>query len=83
MLIFPIRQIVFEGDNQFAVEIPAMAFSRFLEIVANIVRDADGGFYQCLVFAVFLIHRCNCPYYIREKVQAQEVDAQQRHGDSF
>jgi hypothetical protein len=83
MLIFPIRQVFFEGDNQFAVEVPAVAFARFFEFVDNIVRDADSRFDQCLVFVLFVIHRCICPYYIGEAVPAQEGDAKQRPGDSL
>jgi len=83
MLVSPIRQIFFEGDNQFTVEIPTMAFSRFFEIGYDILRYADSRFDQCLVFVVFLIHRCNFPYYIGGEGQAQEGDAKQRHKDSF
>ena len=83
MLIFPIRQIFFEGDNQLAIEVTPVAFARFFEIVDNRLRDADSSFDQCLVFVLFVIHRCNCPYYIGEEVHVQEEDAKQRHGDSI
>jgi hypothetical protein len=83
MLVFPVSQVLFEGNNQFAVEVPAVAFSCFFEIVDNISRDADSGFHQSLIFVVFLIHRCDCPYYIGGQELTQEVDAQQRPGDSF
>ncbi len=57
MLVSPIFQIVFEGDNQFAIEVPPVPFSCFFEIVDNRVRDADGCFDQGLVFVLFVIHR--------------------------
>jgi len=83
MLVSPIFQIVFEGDNQFAIEVTPVPFARFFEFGYNRLRDADGCFDQCLVFVLFVIHRCISPYYIGEAVPVQEVDAKQRHTDSF